>query len=354
MNEDTLYDVCDAFGLRTGLVYSGGSKWGPHVSISCPLSQKNHGDKLDWNCSCSVSISDDEPSLARCFSFNCQFKGSFYRMLEECARHKGNPHDLVAVLEKLAPSEKFTLEASFERGRRVFEAAVERERSPQIKVLDQDLMPEGRFQRYANSVPKYAITKRGLTPATCKYWDLGHDKERKCLVFPVRRYDGKLVGMTGRHYTWPDAPTKYHNYAGLNKSRYLYGEHLLKHGEPIIIVEGQIDAVATWQHLQIPTVAILGEGFGNEHAKTIAAFEPPVVYIFPDNDSAGWMAAEKVVYQLGSRVNIKLMLPPWFKMDPGDLSQDQARTAFNNAVPIVGDFDWDLSRFLTHTSDEEG
>lgn len=353
MNEDTLYDVCDAFGLRTGLVYSGSSKWGPHVSISCPLAQKNHGDPHDWNCSCSVSISDDEPSLARCFSFNCQYKGSFYRMLDECSDSKGRPYDLEAVLEKIAPTEKFTLESSAARSKKLFDAAVERDRRPQIRSIDRDLMPEGRFQRYAGSVPKYALKDRGLTIPTCKYWDLGHDQERKCLVFPVRRFDGKLVGMTGRHYKWPDAPTKYHNYAGLNKSRYLYGEHLLKREEPIIVVEGQIDAVLTWQNLQIPTVAILGEGFGQDHARTIAAFEPPVVYLFPDNDAAGWMAAEKVEYQLRGRVPIKLMLPPQ-DMDPGDLSQRQAEEALNSAVLVHPAFDWDLSRFLPHSEEEEG
>jgi hypothetical protein len=352
MNENTLFDVCDAFGLRSGPAYSGGDKWGPHVSISCPLAGKNHGDPDDWNCSCSVSVSDDEPSLAKCFSFNCAFTGSFFRMLEDAARYRGSPPNLMKVLEALAPTEKFTLEAIAQRSKKHGAARAEIDRRPTIKNEDRDVMAEGRFGRYASSIPQYAL-QRGLLKETCKAWGLGNDKERKCLVFPVRRYDGKLIGMTGRYVHYPNSPTKYHNYAGLNKSRYLYGEHMLKHKSPIIVCEGQIDAILTWQHLGIPTVASLGEGFGAAHAKTIAAYEPPVVYLFFDNDAAGRMAAEKVEYQLRGRVAMKLMIPP-VDMDPGELSKEQAQQAFNSAIPITPGFEWTLDLFLSHTSLEQG
>lgn len=337
MDEQTLYDVCDAFGLRTGMAYTGGDRWGPHVSISCPLAQKNHGDRQDWNTSCSVSISDSEPSLARCFSFNCGYKGSLYRALEECAESKGNPLDLLKVLEQIAPTEKFTIESSLARARKKHEEAVDAMRRPRIRNEDRDLMAEARFQRYANRVPNYAI-QRGLVKETCKAWGLGHDKKRGCLVFPVRRHDGKLVGMTGRYYI-PDPPTKYHNYAGLNKSRYLYGEHMLEMEQPVIVCEGQIDAIMTWQHLQIPTVACLGEGFSNDHVRTICAHSPPVVYLFLDNDQAGHMAAEKIEHQLRGRVPVKIMLPP-VGMDPGELTQDEAEVALSNATTVFGDIEW--------------
>jgi len=344
VNEDTLYDVCDAFGLRSGLTH-GGSR-GENMSISCPLAGKNHGDPDDYNQSCSVSVRPDEPSLVKCYSYNCGFSGSFYRMLKVATDYRGNPPELIAILEMLAPTEKFTLESSACRSQKQFEDWVARDRSPRLRTMDGDLMAEGRFARYAGSVPGY-IKTRGLTVETCKAWGLGHDRERKCLVFPVRRHDGKLVGMTGRHYNWPNAPTKYHNYAGLNKSNYLYGEHMLKRGEPLIICEGQIDAVLTWQYLGIPTVAILGEGFGQNHARTIAAYNPPVVYLFLDNDMAGRMAAEKVEYQLRGRVDMKLMLPP-LDMDPGDCSQEQAQFALSAAVPIKGDIEDCFDQFLTH------
>jgi len=172
MNESTIYDVCDSFGLRSGLVYTGSPRWGPHISVSCPLAPINHGDWQDWNLSCSVSISDNEPSLARCFSFNCGFKGSFYRMLEQITEHKGAPLDLVAVLEMLAPTEKFTLKSKLARTRKILEEREEAMRRPRIASVDRDLMAEGRFERYANSVPHFA-QPAGLQsrPARRGVWD---------------------------------------------------------------------------------------------------------------------------------------------------------------------------------------
>jgi len=338
VNEDTLYDVCDSFGFRTGLAYTGTDRWGPHLSVSCPLAPINHGDYLDWNCSCSVSVSDDEPSLARCWSINCGYKGSFFRMLEQHTEHKGSPADLVAVLEALRPTEEFTTHSKLKRTQKIFTERMNKLRRPKIAPQDRDLMAEGRFEPFAGSVPQYALN-RGLSVETCKAWGLGNDKKRKCLVFPVRRHDGKLVGITGRHVFYPDAPRKYHNYAGLNKSRYLYGEHMLEMGKPVVICEGQIDAILTWQHLGIPAVAPLGEGFSREHTRTVCGFRPPVVYLFPDNDRAGRMFAEKIEYQLHGRVPVRVMLPP-AGMDPGELTEDQSRRVFENAVDVRRKIPW--------------
>lgn len=337
MNEDTLYDVCDTFGLRSGMVYVGG-KWGPHISISCPLAPINHGDPVDYNLSCSVSVSDTDPSLARCFSFNCGYKGSLFRALQQAVKHRGDPEILVELLDVLAPTEKFTNSAAQQRANKSHDAFHSGMTKPPAATVDRDLMPEGRFARYADSVPVYAIN-RGLTVETCKAWGLGHDKKRGCLVFPVRRRDGKLVGITGRYYI-KDPPTKYHNYAGLNKTRYIYGEHMLEMNKPIIVCEGQIDAIITWQHLGLPTVASLGEGFSLAHTKMICNHTPPRVYLFLDNDQAGRMAAEKIEHQLNGRVPIKIMLPPP-GMDPGELTKEEAQAAFTSAVQVSGKIVWD-------------
>ena len=346
MNEDGLLDVCDILGLRSGPAYSGTDRWGPHMSISCPLAATKHGDPNDWNTSCSVSISDSDPSMAKCFSLNCQYTGSLYAMLKQSIEARGNPERLVALLKKIEPTEKFTLESSLARSRKKFEEHVDETRRISIPTRDRDVLPEARLERYRGSYPRYAIT-RGMTKETCNTWELGYDTQHKRLVFPVRRHDGKLVGLTGRllpsEQERAEAEgillSKYHNYAGLDKGRYIFGEHLLKRLTPVIICEGQIDAIITWQALGIPTVAPLGEGFSTTHARTIASFEPPVVYLFPDNDAAGRLAAEKFEYALHGRMPLKLMMPPP-GLDPGELSDAQMWDALNAATPILGRIRW--------------
>lgn len=346
MNEDGIFEVCEALGLRSSAPH-GGSR-GPNLSISCPLAPKRHGDPVDYNLSCSVSISDNEPSLAKCFSLNCNFKGSFFRMLEEAADIRGRPAALMALLKKIEPTERFTLASSLARSKSRFDASIDALRNPRPPTKDRDIMDEARLDRYKSEVPRYAL-KRGITLESCKEWELGYDKDGGRLVFPVRRFDGKLVGLTGR--ILPSAEkkakeegrtvTRYHNYAGFDKARYLYGEHRLKDGEPLIICEGQIDAILTRQNLGVSAVAPLGEGFSSDHVKTICAFSPPVVYLFPDNDSAGYLTAEKIEYALHGRVSMRIMLPPAGKKDPGDLTQEEAKAAFAAARPILGRIRWD-------------
>lgn len=348
MDEYGLVDVCDLLGLRSGPAYGGGDKWGPHMSISCPLAPIRHNDQYDWNTSCSVSLSDDEPSLVRCFSFNCQYKGSLYNMLKLRTEHDGNPDDLVALLKKIEPTEKFTLESSLARSKKRYDEQIERLRKPILPKHDKDVLAESRMEKYAGGVPHYAIT-RGLTVDSCKAWGLGHDKQNARLVFPVRRHDGKLVGLTGRlipaaqkrltEQLGRNVP-KYHNYVGLDKSKYIFGEHMLEEGKPVVICEGQIDAILTWQALGIPAVAPLGEGFSERHVRTIAAFSPPVVYIFPDNDPPGRLAAEKFEYALHGRMPLKLMMPPEGK-DPGGMTAEQITEARDCAKPILGKIRWE-------------
>lgn len=348
MNEDCLFEVCDAFGLRSTGVYSGSDKWGPHASVSCPLAPMRHNDPEDFNLSCSVSINDDGPAFAKCFSFNCRYRGSFYEMLRLRAEHDQNPDHLVTFLERLAPTEKDSLEGRLSRSIKRFQEKIDTLRRPSIPVSDADVLPEARLARYSGNIPRYAL-QRGLTIESCRRWELGYDKGRGRLVFPIRRYDGKLVGLTGR--ILPSAEkqaeaagvkvSKYHNYVGLDKTKYLFGEHLLEHKKPIVLCEGQIDVILTFQQLGIHAVAPLGEGFSKTHVKTISAFDPPVVYVFPDNDPPGRMGAEKFVYMLAERVPLKLMLPPE-GLDPGDLSEAEMRVALDRAVAIYRKINWSL------------
>lgn len=342
MNENQLFDVCDSLGLRSGPAYTGSDKWGPHVSISCPLAPIRHNDPYDYNLSCSVSVSEEDPSLVRCFSFNCQYKGSFYNMLKLLVEFRGNPADLVALLQKLEPTEKFTIDSRNARAIKKYEAEQEQLRRPSIPAQDKDTLPEARLERYRTGVPRYALD-RGLTIESCKAWELGYDKNQGRLIFPVRRYDGALVGLTGR--ILPSAArraeqegrvvSKYHNYAGLDKAKFLYGEHKLEVKKPVVLCEGQIDAILITQFMGLPAVAPLGEGFSEKHVRTICAHEPPVVYIFPDNDPPGRLAAEKFVYAFKGRLPLKLVMPPP-GLDPGECSEDQMQHAFSLAAPILG------------------
>jgi 5S rRNA maturation endonuclease (ribonuclease M5) len=358
-------DVCDRLGLSYGRPYTGGSR-GAHISISCPLAPWKHDDDTDTNKSCSITIDEDGPSMARCHSFNCDYRGSFFRLIQQAiTRRPDPPEDLRELLKHLVLVEKDTIEA---RAARMAERVdvVWKERkvvTPRVepKKRDRDVLDEEVLDPFRGMIPRYVL-QRGVSKEAAQAWELGYDTRLGRLVFPVRRYDGALVGMTGRILPSVEAErrknnqlvTKYHNYSGLNKTLYLYGAHLWEKNRPVVLVEGPLDAIRTWMALgsKVNVGATLGQGFSADHRRTIKAAWPPAVYIFGDADSAGKRMAEKVHHQLNGAVPMMLMKCPHVErkddkgetflvpLDPGDMADEQIRFSFQVATPILDQVDW--------------
>ena len=374
MDLDGIVHVCDTLGLRCGRERQS-VKRGPQVSIACPMAPWNHGDPDDRNMSCSVSIDPDGPSWARCFSWNCDFKGSFLRMIQTVVGKHPNPERFTDFLKFCLSRDKDDIESraaraitliSTQRDNR--QRALERAFAPPLLLQhEQDVLPEIALEFCFGTVPKYVLS-RGVSIDTCKAWEIGYDRAHERVVFPVRRRDGALVGLTGR--ILPSAvaraeacdeiePTKYHNYAGLNKTRYLYGSHLWVKGLPIVIVEGPLDAIRVWEALQgrANVCATLGQGFTQEHRRLIRNFSPPAVYIFGDGDDAGRRMSEKIEHVLHRDVSLFLMRCPVdthlefdseigeeievkIELDPGACSDEQINAAFDAADPVLDGIHW--------------
>lgn len=352
MDEEGIVEVCEALGLNYGRSYPGSDTWGPHISVSCPLAPSTHNDRFDQNLSCSIQINEDGSSGARCFSGNCNFKGSLQRLIrlaveircekDERGFSKPPPQELEDLYKRVVAIEKVSLTARHDKALKQIKEMAEKRKAA---IEDRDVLPESHFDSFAGTVPKYAI-ERGLSLATCRRWGLGYDQELKYLVFPVRRRDGNLVGMVGRSVV-KGVKRRHHNYVGLDKARHLFGAQLLRVGSPVIVVEGCIDAAKVDQTLlgEACVVASLGEGFSKHHAKTIRDVSPPCVYIFTDGDAAGRAMAAKIAYALHGLVSMKIMECPWGPLrddgsrcgvDPGDLPTEVIRHLFDNAQPIMG------------------
>lgn len=368
MDEDGVAEVCDQLGLRRSRPYT--NRHGQQqMMIGCPLAPWNHDDPVDRNKSCSVLLVEDGPSYARCFSLSCDYKGSFFRLIQKVIiNHKNKaPAELVQLLKWVAKVDEDTIEKRIGRSQGKIENVLRSARhvsfSSGVQLHDRDLLDEAVFAPFSGKLPHYAVHERGITVKAAKVWKIGHDTERGRLVFSVRRSDGKLVGLTGRILPSVAARlrnqgydvTKYHNYSGLDKGRYLYGTHTWSKGLPVVLVEGPIDAVRTWQalHPRANIGATLGEGFSQDHRRTINAAWPEEVYLFPDGDVAGRRLAEKLHFILkGFRV-IRLMRTPVrfiedgetgelreFSSDPGSMTNEEIAHAFDTADVVLHKIRW--------------
>lgn len=184
------------------------------------------------------------------------------------------------------------------------------------------LIPEADYKVFSGRVPMYALD-RGLTLATCREWELGHDPWRKRLLFPVRDYKGRLVGVSGRKY-YDGCPRcfrrpksrkmrvcvacgyplfeKYLHTDGFRKEMVLYGEHKIVPGDTCIIVEGPLDVLRVWQYGFDNVLGVFGsEASVKQMRKLVRRFRRVVAYV--DADGAGKRMGEKLVQGIFEHVD---------------------------------------------------
>jgi len=305
-----------------------------NISIACPLAPLKHGDKTDSNFSCSVSYGRGT-SLAKCFSSNCLFQGSFLWLLKTAAPAWRGSRVLDAFMSKHLSSERSDGTAVAAALADLYKPPSPEEDRPAAKeTRDPFEIPESALSGFSRDLHPYAVG-RGITQVMWDRWGLSFDARLQRIVFPVRRLNGKLIGLTGRDVTGV-SDRKYHNYVGLKRSEVLYGEHLIQANTPIVVVEGQIDAILVDGASGLCAVAPLGEGFSKQHVDCVFNADPPYVILFPDNDAAGRVQAEKIAHSLDGRFRILLAVPPISK-DPGDLTSDEIKTCIDQARPLLDD-----------------
>lgn len=183
------------------------------------------------------------------------------------------------------------------------------------------------------------------------------DRFRKRLMFPIGDSQGRVVAFTSRTlagiaYEEEDFGGKYINSPQTSiydKSKILYGWHLAKEQirkkKYLIIVEGNMDAIAAHQAKTYNTVAVSGTALTIEHIKLIKRYTNNVILAF-DGDAAGSQAAFRtVVLGWQNELNLKVLLLPKEK-DPADLIKDEPRKwwqAIKEALPVM---DYYIKRIL--------
>jgi len=140
--------------------------------------------------------------------------------------------------------------------------------------------------------------KRKLTDDVIERFDIGYDKNTRCITFPVRNINGKTLFIARR-----SVDTKYFNYPqGVEKPLYglyelykpteLPDETISIFPKEIIVCESMIDALTCWVYGKY---AVALNGLGNylqfEQLKNLPCRE---LILATDNDEAGAKARERI------------------------------------------------------------
>ncbi len=171
-----------------------------------------------------------------------------------------------------------------------------------IKKFKIGFAPDG-WNHLENFLVKQDFTKEDIFESgllvkkdTGRYYD----RFRNRIIFPIADSLGRVVGFTARvlpgdnesqakYINTPESPL-YH------KSSILYGidlaKQIIKQKDQVIIMEGNMDVIASWQAGVENVVAVSGTALTDDHIKILKRYTKNFVLFF-DSDDAGMKAAER-------------------------------------------------------------
>jgi DNA primase len=159
-----------------------------------------------------------------------------------------------------------------------------------------------------------------------------YDRFRGRVIFPLRDHKGIVVGFSGRTLLKDEKEAKYINSPETqlySKSKMLYGlwenrEYIRKEGE-IVLVEGELDVIPSWQAGVKNVVAIKGSAFTSEQAQLITRYTHNVAMSL-DADSAGREAIKRAV-NIAENIDLSIRVVQIMGgKDPGDVATANPRS----------------------------
>jgi hypothetical protein len=242
-------------------------------------------------------------------------------------------------------------------------------RKPHDLCFDLPVLPEMTLGMF-DYCPK-ALLQEGFTEEVLQQFEIGFDRTRDRITFPLRDHLGNLVGISGRAvrdgqyprykiYTGEFAEV-YRNYQ-FHKGRLVWGLHRFYQAslnqlvEPVVVCEGFKAAMWVAQAGHPHVVALLGT-YASAEQRALLLRTTSRVVLFLDNDSAGLAATPVMADLLGGADVLVANYGTDNPISPDDLSGPQVTAAINTAVSptrLKADGKWQLttkSFRSTHGSD---
>lgn len=204
------------------------------------------------------------------------------------------------------------------------------------------------------------LTSRGYTAdemrqagvTTQRYSGVG-DMFRGRLMIPLADAQGRVIGFTARLLADDPKAPKYINTPQTvlyDKSRHVFGLHLAKEAirksNFVVVVEGNLDAVASYQAGVLQTVAVAGTALTEQHLKTLSRFTADIRLCF-DADRAGVAATERAI-PLASKagVSVSVVDVPAGK-DPDELVRQSPEAWREAVIRHKYALDWLIARYTS-------
>jgi DNA primase len=278
--------------------------------------------------------------------FSCEERGSNLKLLMRALGYKNR-------------SAEKEIDAALKDQKKTRAAAVRRKkRKARASFLGTHTLPESLLGVF-NFTP-IDLVEAGFSEQLLIENNIGYDRERDRIIFPIRDLAGNLIGLSGRA-TLPGALPKYKVYQGrfirdgkemlgelgewfpdyssTDIRNHLWGANFIfedifhRRSEQLIVVEGYKARLWLVQHGWTNTVAIMGARMSDAQERIIRQMGTPT-WILLDNNDAGQSGANDICDRLGMAT-----FPVYRCNYPSDMSED----AQPDDLTTVEEIDWVLS-----------
>lgn len=274
--------------LRASQIRVKGNGW---IEASCVLAPWFHAHHTDTRPSFGLSIHPGERSHFSCFS--CK---------------SGSAHELVQMLELYThydPSYAFAQAHALLSDELQVVPLPPYSEFPQAQAVMQP-WPEYWLDSFPSAVwsldAMAYLTGRGVTALQAESFNLRFDTKRQMVVAPYWDVFGRFAGARGRSILAAGQKHFDYSYQGTHNCRWVwYGEPVLNAPGPVVVVEGQFDAIRVSEVFPKVVAALTAKPTWDKFKKLA---DCGMVVQIPDRDTAGQESIAKYAdfcQQLGVR-----------------------------------------------------
>jgi len=295
---------------------------GEWARVKCPLSSWTHDSGSDSNPSCAISYGENMESAFNCYA--CE-AGDLHKLITLLDHHgaKKPRYDLKQAVKLWADEESGESAMVFMDDSELANAHTE-------KLWPESFL-EGFMPAYKVPMAMEYLNARKVSQKVAITLDIRWDLARRAVCFPVRNWQGELVGMRGRYINGGDGP-RYHDYGyrGIRNKLAWYGEHTVDLDSPVLMVESVFDFASAFR-VYHNILAPLTVGLGPAKLRRVRnAFE--IVTLF-DNGRGGDKGRNKITEGLPDSI-ITHLLPPSHADDPGDMKKKELRRVLKKYIVL--------------------
>lgn len=266
-----------------------------YVRVTCP----QHADGKESHPSCSVYCGDGELPIGTTHCFTCDLVCNFVKFLSLCF---DSSYDYAKnwLLDNYGDT---YLETDLKLDK------IEKEEEAVGLHYDDDYLLQ--FEDYHPY-----MTKRGLSDAVIKKYEIKYDPLSKAIVFPIRNLKGELVGLTKR---CTDIKKFYIDKGFDKRNIYLLYNVLQDNARTVYVCESQINALVL-QSWGYQAIALIGCGTTQEQIDILNTTPIRHYVLCYDGDDAGRKGAAKFCKLIRKDVFVDVVNMPDGK-DVGDLTK---------------------------------